>query len=223
MTKKSTLIAFAAVMFTAGTLGFSGVTFAEDSTTTWKGGQENIKNYLKHAPGVMGSVTAISGSTITLTSANNTLYTINASSAKIVKNRNTIITLADIKVGDTIMVQGTVSGTSVTATTIFDGKPVVSKKHAGAFPGIMGTVSATTGSTFSVTTRDAIVYTVTPTATVKIQKGTPAVTATLADIVSGDTVMVRGTVSGTTVTAESIFDGKVLGSHFGTRTKGGKK
>lgn len=215
------MIALAAVMFTAGALGFSGVTFAEDTTTSWKGGQDTIKNYLKHAPGVMGHVTAISGSTITLSGTNNTTYTIDASAAKIVKNRNTIIGITDIKVGDTIMVQGTVTGTTVVATTVFDGKPLTGKKHLGNFPGIMGIVSAVNGSTFSVTTKDATIYTVTPTSTVKIHKGTPPVTATMADIANGSTVMIRGTVTGTTVTAESIFDGKI--SNTGERGSHSKK
>lgn len=215
MTRKSTMIALAAIMFTAGALGFSGVVLAEDSQASWKSSQEHIKNYLKHAPGVSGRVTAISGNSITLTSKSNILYTVDVSGAKIVKNRNTIITIADIKVGDTLMVQGTVTGTSVVATTVFDGKPLMGKKNMGNFPGIMGTVSAVNGSTFSVTTKDAVIYTVTTT-NAKIVKGTPPVATTVASIVNGDTVMVRGTVTGTTVTAESIFDGTFT-PHAGTR------
>lgn len=209
------MIALAAVMFTASAFGFSGIALAEvnSPSSSWKSSQDTIKNYLKHAPGVMGQVTSINGSVITINGKNNTVYTIDASTAKIVKNRNTVITIADIKVGDNIMAQGTVTGTNVAATTVFDGKPIMGKNKHGDFPGVMGVVSNVNGTTFSVTTKDAKVYTVT-TANAKIMKGMPPVQATISDVLNGDTVMVRGVVTDTTVAAESIFDGKV-GTHSG--------
>ena len=85
-------------------------------------------------PGVTGTVSAISGTTLTVTSkkmergmnkagtstpAASVTYTVDASNATVTKN-NTTSTLSAIAVGDTIMVQGTVSGTNVTATTIRD-------------------------------------------------------------------------------------------------------
>ncbi len=214
MTKKGTVIALAAVMFTASALGFSGVALADNTDTSWKESQNAIKNYIKHAPGVMGKVTAINGSTITVEGKNNTVYTVDASTAKILKNRNTVITIADIKVGDTIMAQGTVTGTNVVATTVFDGKPLMGKKHNGNFPGVMGIVSNVNGSTFQVTDKNNTIYTVTTTTDTKIKKGNPPVAATITDILNGDAVMVRGAVNGSTVSAESIFDGK-LGTHRG--------
>lgn len=217
------MIALAAVMFTASALGFSGVVLAESNGTSssWKSSQDTIKNYLKHAPGVTGQVTSINGVILTITSRNNTVYTVDTSTAKIVKNRNTIITLADIKVGDTIMAQGTVTGTNVVATTVFDGKPIMGKKGHDNFPGVMGLVSNLSGNTFSVTAQDGKVYTITTTANTKVMKGTPSVATTVANIVNGDTVMVRGAVSGTTVTADSVFDGKV-GTHKGKGFMNGK-
>jgi hypothetical protein len=80
--------------------------------------------------GVMGKVTSISGSTITLTGQNGTIYTIDASSAQIkkfttgtsdTKPTETTISVSDIQVGDNLMIKGTVSGTTVTATEIVDG------------------------------------------------------------------------------------------------------
>lgn len=137
MTKKSTMVALAAVMFTASALGFSGVTFAESAraASSWKSSQNTIKNYLKNAPGVMGKVTAINGNTITVNSKNNTMYTIDATTAQVVKNRNTIITLSDVKIGDTIMAKGTVDGTTVTASSIFDGKVASYKGGRGKHKG----------------------------------------------------------------------------------------
>jgi hypothetical protein len=209
MTKKSTITALAAVILTASAFGFSGVALAENQTTpsSWKSSQRHIKDYLKHAPGVIGQVTSVNGSIINI-SSNNTNYSIDASTAKILKNRNTIITTSDILVGDTIMAQGTVTGTNVLATTVFDGKPIVGKKGQGNFPGVIGIVSAINGNAFSVTTKDNVVYTVDATGA-KIKKGSPATVAQITDIVNGDTVMVRGTVNGTSVAAKTILDGKL--------------
>jgi hypothetical protein len=81
--------------------------------------------------GVNGTVSAISGSTITLLGRDGTTpYTIDASNAKVTKFETptttgkptkTDITVADILVGDSLRVQGTISGNSVTATQITDG------------------------------------------------------------------------------------------------------
>lgn len=95
----------------------------------WQGGQGPSGQARR--PGVFGTVTAIDGSTITVQSrgvgqnaaqATPATYTVDASNAAITKN-NATASLSDIAVGDTIMAQGTVSGTSVTATTIRDGIP----------------------------------------------------------------------------------------------------
>ncbi len=83
----------------------------------------------------MGKVTAINGNTITVNSKNNTMYTIDATTAQVVKNRNTIITLSDVKIGDTIMAKGTVDGTTVTASSIFDGKVASYKGGRGKHKG----------------------------------------------------------------------------------------
>lgn len=71
--------------------------------------------------GVVGEVTAVSGSTITLSAPNGTTYTVNAGGATVQKT--TTGSLSDITVGDVIGVQGAVSGTAVTATSIHDDMP----------------------------------------------------------------------------------------------------
>jgi hypothetical protein len=77
-----------------------------------------------HAPlGGDGNITAINGSTITMQEESDeggATYTVNASSATVTKD-GTTATLADLKVGDKIFVQGTTQGTTVTATTIHSG------------------------------------------------------------------------------------------------------
>jgi hypothetical protein len=86
-------------------------------------------------PTVVGQVTAISDNTITINGRQGygrkdnttttpvittTTFTIDATNAKIEKGGNTV-TITNITVGDTIMVQGTVTGTNVIATNIRDG------------------------------------------------------------------------------------------------------
>ncbi len=79
--------------------------------------------------GVHGTVSAISGNTLTVTSTNPktsvaTTYTVDASSAKVLKGDGTTkpaaSTLSSVAVGDNVMVDGTVTGTSVTAKMVVD-------------------------------------------------------------------------------------------------------
>ncbi len=70
-------------------------------------------------PVVGGKITTISGNTVTVTNQANVSYTIDATNAKIFKGKDAT-TIASLAVGDEVMAQGTVNGTSVTATTIVD-------------------------------------------------------------------------------------------------------
>lgn len=72
-------------------------------------------------PVVAGTVTAVSGTSLTITNKSNVTYTIDATNAKIVEGQNTI-TVSNIAVGDMLVVQGTVSGNSVTASSVIDQK-----------------------------------------------------------------------------------------------------
>jgi hypothetical protein len=75
--------------------------------------------------GVMGLVTSVNGSTITVSGKDamqsaTTTYSVDASAAKIVKGSATS-SVSSIVVGDRVMVEGTVSGTSVSAKLVIDG------------------------------------------------------------------------------------------------------
>ena len=70
-------------------------------------------------PVVGGNITAINGSTLTITNKSNVTYTIDATNATIMKG-NATSTLSNVAVGDSVVVQGTVNGTSVTASTVID-------------------------------------------------------------------------------------------------------
>lgn len=72
-----------------------------------------------------GTVTAVSGSTITIDSLfakTKTTYIIDASAAALTKGmgRGTTIAVTDVKVGDKIMVTGPLTGTNIAATAVRD-------------------------------------------------------------------------------------------------------
>lgn len=79
-------------------------------------------------PVVVGDVTSITGTSVVITNKSNVTYTIDASAAKILKSGNASSTISNISVGDSIVVQGTVNGNSVAASSILDG----GTKAAGA-------------------------------------------------------------------------------------------
>jgi hypothetical protein len=68
--------------------------------------------------GVAGEVTAKDGSTITVKGKDGTTYTVQAGNAAV--HKMTVGTLADVVVGDTIGVHGSVEGNTVTAEVIMD-------------------------------------------------------------------------------------------------------
>ncbi len=82
-------------------------------------------------PIVGGAITAISGNTLTVTNKSNVTYTVDATSAKFLQG-STTIAVSGVKVGDQVVVQGTVNGTSVTASTVIDqAKPAGASTSAG--------------------------------------------------------------------------------------------
>jgi hypothetical protein len=181
------------------------------------------------APGVFGTVSAVSGNTLTVTSKGGpnssstaTTYTVDASNATVMKD-NATSSVSNIAVGDNVMVQGTVSGTNVTATRIEDGIPQGMGKGGGAVasfqgngePVVGGSVSAINGDSLTVTNKSNVTYTVDAT-NATIMKGNA--TSSLSAIATGDNVLVQGTVNGTAVTATTVID---QGAASSSTTSGG--
>ncbi|MFA5358393.1 MAG: hypothetical protein WC310_01065 [Patescibacteria group bacterium] len=93
----------------------------------------------QHRPGVMGKISAISGTTITITGkqgfgpdATEVTYTVDTSGTTVKemtrgeageKPTETTLAVSDLKVDDMIMVHGEVDGTNVTAAEIMVGQP----------------------------------------------------------------------------------------------------
>jgi len=212
--KKAILTPLVAVsLFAGGAAGVAVLASAQTTGTTTSSQATSTPAWGMHRgmnPGVAGTVSAVSGTTITVTGKNNTSYTVDVTNAKILKGNQgaapSTISVSDIKVGDMVGVQGTISGTSVTATQVMDGMFMRGGFGPGKGPGgmgAMGTVSAVSGNTITLTGKNGTTYTVDATGATVSKLSTVSV----ADIQVGDTIGVDGTVSGTSVTAKHIMDG----------------
>lgn len=111
-----------------GTL--SGTTITATSIRDGLGSGEQPLIQGNGQPVIGGTVSAISGSSLTVTTATNISYTIDASSAKIVQGK-TSADISSLKIGDKVIVQGKVNGTSVTASSIIDQSVIQAKANAG--------------------------------------------------------------------------------------------
>lgn len=184
--------------------------------------------------GILGTVTGINGATLTISNhvgrsdenteqnknasedqsesaSSGTTYTVDASGATVFKQGATT-TVSSIQVGDTVMVQGTVSGTNITASTIRDGVPQGNRQNqtppsppiqGNGEPVVAGSVASISGNTLTVTNKGNVTYSIDASGATIVKQGA---TTTVASISTGDNVVVQGTFSGTSVTATSIID-----------------
>jgi hypothetical protein len=219
----------AAVILGGAAAGYVGLANADTTSTTSTATQD--AHGPRKAPGVFGTIASISGTTITVTTENRpqfngqwgkqkdssasstaapttTTYTVDASSATFSK-AGASATLSSFAAGDKIFVEGTVSGTAVTATKVsdapaFGGMMGRGGKGGEGFMGrgVVGTVSAVNGSTITVTGKDGKSYTV-DAGSATFHK---TVEGSVSDITIGQTISVDGTVSGTSVIAKNVME-----------------
>lgn len=100
-------------------------------------------------PVVGGNVTAISGNSITVMNSSNVTYTIDVTTAKVTKKGVTTATLTNITVGDSVIVQGRVNGTSVTASIVIDQGALSSSTSTGTIPEKRSGIMSSIGGFFS--------------------------------------------------------------------------
>jgi hypothetical protein len=110
----------------AGMMGQRG--FYGSSTRPWLNGSSTrpFQPGIQMGQGVFGVVSSISGGSLSVTqkTATTTLtFTVDGSNAVIMTGPSTTSTLADIKVGDQVVVTGTVNGSTVIATRIMAHTP----------------------------------------------------------------------------------------------------
>ncbi len=70
-------------------------------------------------PVVAGTVATVNGNSLTITTSSNVTYTIDATNATVAKG-NVASTISGITVGDYVVVQGTVAGQAVVASSVID-------------------------------------------------------------------------------------------------------
>jgi hypothetical protein len=222
---KTTAVLFGVLGVAAGTAG--AIAFQTQAAGATSSAATTTTSGFRHGtpPAASGTVTAVSGNTITVTDKRTgTSYSVDASSAAIqkftppasgttpaTKPTPATISVSDIAVGDNVTVQGTVSGSQITATKITDGMMMGRGGFGGhGQQGAMGTVSAINGNTITLTGKNGKTYTIDATsATVKKVSD-----STVGSITVGDTLMVNGSMSGSTVTATNIVDGVMgFGQH----------
>ena len=104
-------------------------------------------------PVVAGKITAITGNSVTLTNRENVTYTVDVTNAK-VEQKGVATTVSALAVGDMAIAQGTVNGTTVTATSIIDQGVAPTPKQADETPqspekkGFFGKIGAFFGRFF---------------------------------------------------------------------------
>lgn len=151
--------------------------------------------------GAIGTVTAISGNTITLRGLNNTTYTIDATRATITKIPATGMRINSISVGDALLVVGRMTSSNIIrATRIID----VVQAPASSNYVATGVVSAISGTNLTIMGTNNTTYTVNASGATIYDRYNRVVG--YSQIRIGDTIDVYGTVSGSTITATKIID-----------------
>jgi hypothetical protein len=184
---------------------------------------KEIKQEIKELPTVAGTVIAINSSSLTISGATapkmatSTFSVIATPSTTVLKNKATT-TISKISVGDKVAVLGTLSGTTVTASSIMidpsvqgiikemknnDKKEILSLMQGANVPLVGGSISAVSGETFTMINKGGTSYTVNA-SEAKVAKGGQG-TTTVSTLKVGDMVMVQGVVNGTAITANSII------------------
>jgi hypothetical protein len=209
--KTAALLAAIAIILT----GAAAITSARVSQAK-SGTVGAVKTAMRHlgTPPTTGTVSAISGNSITLAGKNGATYTVDAGSAKIVKISNgakTTIAVSGIQTGDVLAVTGTVTGNNIVAKNITDGVMTMPVKQQ---PAATGTVSAISGNSITLAGSNGTTYTV-DASNVQISILKSGVSLQNSGVQTGDTLTIFGAVSGSNITATRIMDGKLGAAKMG--------
>lgn len=206
-------ISLIVTLITIGSLALAIPTFAQTNQQRMRdgkfgGGRINPRQ----ASAIVGKVSLINGTTLEITikagpnRGTATIYTVDASKATVTKNGQAS-SVSNITLGDTITVQGTVSGTNVTAKTIRDDTSQPQQKIQDNGQSVIeGSVTSINGNTIIITNKSNIVYTIDASNAKFVVTGITS--PSIANITVEDNVVVQGTVNGTNVTASSVIDQK---------------
>ncbi len=152
--------------------------------------------------GETGTVTKISGSTLTLRTLAGTV-TITTTSSTTYSREEQQVKLSAVKVGDVVAVRGTRTGTSPTATS-----PIAATEITIEVPSVSGRVQSVSGTTVTLVTADGQLETVSLSSSTAYH-GIRGASATLSSIKTGVYIVAQGTkVDLTTLNADNV---EVLG------------
>lgn len=121
----------------------------------------------------------------TVKSKRDVIFTVDTTGAVITRIPNTVISLADLAVGDFVSVQGTKTDTTIAATKVFVIPLGIHKAE------VKGTVTAVSGNTITLLTKKGFTATVNTDANTKFsgEHNTPM---TLTDVIVGSKLKVEG-------------------------------
>ena len=135
---------------------------------------------------VTGILQSISGDILTVSpkNASTTVYTVDATNAKLIRRYGATMQLSDYQTGDTLAVSGIINGLNITAKTIRDESL---QAYNGTFT---GSVTAVSSSSFTLQSKNRGSQTINLTSTTIIKVGTVA--ASSSAIAVGQTATVSG-------------------------------
>jgi hypothetical protein len=146
----------------------------------------NSINIIVKNVNVTGIIQSISGEilTITGTHSSSTVYSIDATNAKLVRRFGAAMAITDFQTGDTVTATGPLLGNSMAAKTIRDESL---QAHNGTFD---GSITAINGSSFTLQSKNRGPQTINTTATTIFRMGSAS--ATMASLAVGENVTVSG-------------------------------
>jgi hypothetical protein len=217
-----------------GSVVLADSTATTTSNVTMQHGMSTGISGTRHGRKFVGTITGITGTTLSVKNLKGILFSVDVSTAKLYKDfASTTITVSDLKLGDSVMVRGVRVDNVIKASILIDGKfsnhnvskdignneEKGDKNHEGQRVGFRarGIVATINGSTLTVNGQNNKTYSVDAHSAV-IFKGMSKATSTFTNIKSGDSVLVRGSIVGTLITATEIIDG-VSAKGFGHQNK----
>lgn len=129
MSKSSKITSLIVIPLIASAIFLANPTFAKNQNrlelSKQAGNVTNLKERPRSKKHITGDVTSISGSTIIVTTKSGEKYTVETGNATIMQelgeNNPAIINIAQIKVGDSIVVRGKINDTAINAESISSG------------------------------------------------------------------------------------------------------
>lgn len=178
-------------------------------THDWRGDKKDHKkdkgDSATSTIAVSGTVTAINSTVLTISGANSAIYTVQTASASL-SSGGRAIALSEIRVGDSVKVKGTMSGTVLVATKLTD-TSIYKREAIAKLENLRaGIVTSVSGNGFTMTrfgTGTAATVSTNSSTVVKVN----GQATTSAAITPGSAVIVVGTTSTTTA---DTFAGSVV-------------